>query len=174
MGKNGTSQFSSFSPTLKGVFWLTLGKCLWRGTEYLIFDKVQVTCCAFLCSPLPVCMCEWERVCVLYRRMCTEESRFFMRSFKGGEHYVEIVHVDEWSGKKCLSLVCFSRKRALASLQSTNYYYYPSTKIVIWKKTKRIDPNEHFVEKGVIGPTVIRHIRGWWGHRTISIALSGV
>ena len=90
-----------------------------------------------------------------------------MRSFKGGEHYVEIVHVDEWSGKKCLSLVCFSRKRALASLQSTNYYYYyPSTKIVIRKK--RIDPNEHFVEKGVIGPTVIRHIR------TISIALSGV
>ena len=39
-----------------------------------------------------------------------------MRSFKGGEHYVEIVHVDEWSGKKMsLSLfVYFSRKRALA------------------------------------------------------------
>ena len=126
-----------------------------------------MTCCAFLCSPLPVCMCEWESVCVLYRRMCTEESRFFMRSFKGGEHYVEIVHVDEWSGKKCLSLVCFSRKRALASLQSTNYYYYPSTKIVIWEK--RIYPNEHFVEKGVIGPTVIRNIRGWWGHRTDAI-----
>ena len=39
-------------------------------------------------------------MCVLYRRMCTEESRFFMRSFKGGEHYVEIVHVDEWWNKK--------------------------------------------------------------------------
>ena len=38
-----------------------------------------------------------------------------MRSFKGGEHYVEIVHVDEWSGKKMsLSLfVCFSRKKGI-------------------------------------------------------------
>ena len=46
-----------------------------------------------------------------------------MRSFKGGEHYVEIVHVDEWSGKKMsLSLfVYFSRKkRALAFVLTTS------------------------------------------------------
>lgn len=46
-----------------------------------------------------------------------------MRSFKGGEHYVEIVHVDEWSGKKMslsLSSCVLAEKRALALVLTTS------------------------------------------------------